>query len=185
MNSSKTAWFLKECERTLKDSGFMVIPDENIRVKSSILDKIVAAYSDLEFEGQKFPVIYSVFCISVEDGTDLGLFRFAIEIEGPYAEGHYMKFCEYASKITPHLLLGAVLIEKEGNGIKISLNYDAIVDLTSTNAKELPKMIFSLLSCGLMLIARRVYEIGTGNYEVLEDEALFLGDMDKLASIAN
>ena len=66
MNSSKTAGFLKECEHTLKDSGFMVIPDANIRVKSSILDKIVAAYSDLEFEGQKFPVIYSVFCISVE-----------------------------------------------------------------------------------------------------------------------
>lgn len=46
-------------------------------------------------------------------------------------------------------------------------------------------MIFSLLSCGLMLIARRVYEVGTGNYTILEDEKLFLNDMNKLASMAN
>ena len=185
MNKSEAAWFLKECELALEDSGFILIPDEHIKVKSSVLNKVVAAYSELKFEEHKFPIIYSVFCVDVEDSADLRLFRFTIEIDGPYAEEHYIKLCEYASKVAPHLLLGAVLIEKEGKKIKVSLNYDAIVDLTSTNIKKLPKMIFSLLSCGLMLIARRGYEIGTGNYKVLKDEALFLGDMDKLASMAN
>lgn len=185
MDRSKTAWFLKECELALEDSGFILIPEENINVRNSILNKVVAAYSELEFEEHKFPIIYSVFCVDVEDGIDLRLFRFTIEINGPYAEENYIKLCEYASRVAPHLLLGTVFIEKGHRGIKISLNYDTIVDLTSTNIKKLPQMIFSLLSCGLILIARRVYEIGTGNYKILEDEKLFLNDMDKLASMAN
>lgn len=185
MNRSEAAWFLKECELVLEDSGFILIPGENIEVESSVLNKVVAAYSELEFGRHKFPIIYSVFCVDVEDSADLRLFRFTSEINGPYAEEHYIKLCEYASKVAPHLLLGAVLIEKEGKKIKVSLNYDAIVDLTSTNIKKLPKMIFSLLSCGLMLIARRIYEVGTGNYKILEDEKLFLNDMNKLASMAN
>ena len=185
MNRSKTEWFLAECKFTLEGNGFILIPDENIKVKSSVLDKVIAAYSELEFKEHEFPIIYSVFCVGVEDVADLRLFRFKIEIDGPYVEKHYIKLCEYASKVTPHLLLGAVVIEKENRGLKVSLNYDAIVDLTSTNIKKLPQMIFSLLSCGLMLIARRVYEIGTGNYKILEDEKLFLNDMNKLASMAN
>ncbi|MBQ3876322.1 MAG: hypothetical protein II796_02235 [Oscillospiraceae bacterium] len=63
MNSSKTAGFLKECERTLKDSGFILVPDENIRVKRSILDKIVAAYSDLEFVKGKNSLLYIQFFV--------------------------------------------------------------------------------------------------------------------------
>lgn len=185
MNRSKTEWFLKECELALKSSGFILIPSENIEVKSSVLDKVVAAYSELKFGKHKFPIIYSVFCVNVENDTELGLFRFTIEIDGPYAKEHYIKLCEYASRVTPHLLLGTVFIEKEDRGIKISLNYDVIVDLSSANIKKLPQMVFSLLSCGVMLIARRVYEVGTGNYKILEDEKLFLNDMNKLASMAN
>jgi len=185
LNGSKTEWFLKECELALKSSGFILIPSESISVRNPVLDKVVAAYSELKFEKRKFPIIYSVFCVNVENNTDLGLFRFTVEIDGPYAEEHYIKLCEYASRVAPHLLLGTMFIEKEDRGIKISLNYDAIVDLTSASIKKFPQMIFSLLSCNLMLIAKRVYEVGTGNYKILKDEKLFLNDMNKLASMAN
>lgn len=180
---NKIRAFLKNCKTILESYGFKLIPTENLNMG----ENVIAAYSELEVNLRKFPVIYTTFYIDSENELDFTIFRFEIEIQGPYTCENFGKLCEYVSKIAPYLLLGSIYVKNKNEMVSINLSYDAIIDLTKEprNLNKISQMIFSLMSCGLLVISKRLYDIGIGNYEVLENEQLFNEDISKLVIMDN
>ncbi|GHV29213.1 hypothetical protein FACS189481_1510 [Clostridia bacterium] len=179
-----TAEVLECLEFVFRDNGFENIFKRELDLGEQGNKSVLIAASAVETNLRKADVIYSVCQVGGED-DEIGVFRFDIEVEGPRTTEHFSRLCEYVSMVAPYMPLGSIYVQKSEGDVKVHLGYDAVLSLKLTHAdiKALLSLILSMLSCGLMLLAKRFYEVAVGNFEVLDDVDLFEQDLENLGSL--
>ncbi|MDR1260672.1 MAG: hypothetical protein LBJ83_03055 [Oscillospiraceae bacterium] len=175
-----------ECtEIIFRDAGFERVFRTNLDVDTQNNKDIVVAISKLKTSERWSNILYSVCQVGGENSV--GIFRFDVEIEGPQTTAHFLKLCEYTSLLAPYILLGSIYPLKGDDDVKVHLCYDMVFNLKSDNEiiRKQISLILSELSCCLLLLTKRLYEIACGNFEVLENKELFKQDLENLNYLVN